>query len=135
MLAIDTARALLEHGVSGLALLDLPTALKSGASAINALRAEFPSVTIMAESCDVTDAEGMVTVVQKIRDQLGPLGTLCCFAGMAKCVSSADMDVNEWRRVLEVNTTGCWLSAQAVGKYGFTLSYSRFRGTNDQIDI
>jgi NAD(P)-dependent dehydrogenase (short-subunit alcohol dehydrogenase family) len=117
MLAIESARALLEHGASGLALLDLPAALVKGTSAIIALRVDFPDVTIMAEGCDVTDVEAMKVVTQKVRDELGSLNILCCFAGMAKCVSSVDMTIDEWHRVVDVNLTGCCVSAQAAGKY------------------
>ncbi|KAJ5738599.1 hypothetical protein N7493_001754, partial [Penicillium malachiteum] len=117
MLAIESARALLEHGATRLALLDLPAALVKGASAIIALRVDYRDVTIMAEGCDVTDVEAMKVVTQKVRDKLGSLNILCCFTGMAKCVSSVDITINEWHRVMDVNLTGCWVSAQAAGKH------------------
>lgn len=116
-LALESARALLEHGLSGLALLDLPSAFEKGNLAIESLRFDFPSAKITTEASDVTDEENMRTAVQSAKDQLGELNILCCFAGMVKCVASEDMTIDEWRKVLDVNTTGCWIAAQTVGRY------------------
>ncbi|OJJ30252.1 hypothetical protein ASPWEDRAFT_45799 [Aspergillus wentii DTO 134E9] len=116
-LALASARALLEHGLSGLALLDLPAALEKGKSDIDSLRTDFPTAKVLAESCDVTDADGMREVAQKVRYQLGDLNILCCFAGMVNCIASEDIAIEQWRRVMDVNTTGSWIAAQAVGKH------------------
>ncbi|KAH1856850.1 hypothetical protein KXX54_003238 [Aspergillus fumigatus] len=117
MLAIASARALLEHGLSGLALLDLPSALQKGDAEIDALRRDFPSARIITHQCDVTDAAGMQEVAEKIKIELGELNILCCFAGIVNCVAAEDIAVEQWRRVINVNTTGSWIAAQAVGKY------------------
>lgn len=116
MLAIASARALLEHGLSGLALLDLPSALQKGDAEIDALRRDFPSARIITHQCDVTDAAGMQEVAEKIKIELGELNILCCFAGIVNCVAAEDIAVEQWRRVIDVNTTGSWIAAQAVGK-------------------
>ena len=47
MLALTSARALLEHGLTGLALFDLPSAIEKGENAIEALQIEFPSAKII----------------------------------------------------------------------------------------
>lgn len=117
MLALASARALLEHGLSGLALLDLPSAHEKGKQGIDSLRRDFPNAKILAEPCDVTDANGMHDVAQRARDQLGTLTILCCFAGTANCAQAEDESIDEWRKVLDVNTTGAWIAAQAVGRY------------------
>lgn len=121
-LALASARALLEHGLSGIALLDLPRSLEKSVAAIESLRSEFPAATILTESCDVTDAPGMQAVVQRLVDCFGEPNILCCFAGMVNCVRSEEMTVDEWRRVIDVNTTGSWIAAQAVGKCVTTSS-------------
>lgn len=117
-LALSAARALLEHGISGLGLLDLPSTFENVESkaAIVALKKDFPQVKIVTEPSDVTDSEGLTAAVQKVRDQLGPLNILVCFAGIVSCVDAEDISAEQWRRVLDVNTTGAWLAAQAVGK-------------------
>lgn len=117
MLAIVSARALLEHGLSGLALFDLPSAIEKGKDAVEALRADFPSAKIVTQSCDVTDEKGMVTAVQTTKQQLGDINILCCFAGMVGCVPSVEQSVDHWRKIIDVNTTGCWIAAQAVARF------------------
>lgn len=124
MLALTSARALLEHGLSGIALLDLPSAHEKAKSAIDTLRKDFPAAKILAETCDVTDAKGMQDVVQKARDQLGYLTILCCFAGMVYCETAEDTPIDDWKKVLDVNTTGSWISAQTVGRYASLIDRS-----------
>ncbi|KAL1985011.1 hypothetical protein VTN96DRAFT_8464 [Rasamsonia emersonii] len=116
MLALASARALLEHGLSGLALFDLPAAIEKGKEAIEALRAEFPAAKIITQGCDVTDEKGMQAAVRHAKEQLGNLNILCCFAGIVNCVNSTEMTLDAWKKVLDVNTTGCWIAAQAVGR-------------------
>lgn len=123
-LALASARALLEHGLSGLALLDLPAALGKSKPAIDALCANFPQILIVTEACDVTNEKEVHDAVGRAKDQLGGLDILCCFAGMVKTVAAEDMTIAEWRKVLDVNTTGSWIAAQAVGKCGFPGSPS-----------
>ncbi|KLJ09474.1 hypothetical protein EMPG_15108 [Blastomyces silverae] len=117
-LALESARALLEHGLSGLALLDLPAAFEKPAvsQAVQALRNDFPSCSIVCSGIDVTDAQGVQRVVGDIRSRLGPVNILCCFAGVVNCGYAEDMPAEQWRKVLDVNTTGTWLVTQAVGR-------------------
>jgi NAD(P)-dependent dehydrogenase (short-subunit alcohol dehydrogenase family) len=118
MLALVSARALLEHGLSGLALFDLPGAIEKGKNAIEALRTDFPLAKIIAQACDVTDETGVIAATKTAKEQLGgDLNILCCFAGMVGCVPSAEQSVDHWRKIIDVNTTGCWIAAQAVGRY------------------
>ncbi|PCG95978.1 Short-chain dehydrogenase/reductase SDR [Penicillium occitanis (nom. inval.)] len=123
MLALTSARALLEHGLTGLALFDLPSALEKGQNAIEALRAEFSSAKIIKQACDVTDEKGMIAAIQSAKAQLGELNILCCFAGMVGCVPSAEQSVDHWRKIIDVNTTGCWIAAQAVGREMITSKH------------
>lgn len=117
MLALASARALLEHGLSGLALLDLPEAIEKGKTAVDSLRTDFPAAKIMVEPCDVTVSDGMREIVQKAREHLGELTILCCFAGMVNCAAAENLPIEQWKRVLDVNTTGTWTAAQTVGRY------------------
>jgi NAD(P)-dependent dehydrogenase (short-subunit alcohol dehydrogenase family) len=47
---------------------------------------------------------------------LGSVDHLLCFAGVVGCQHALDMTAAEWRRVLDINTTGGFLCAQAVAK-------------------
>lgn len=80
------------------------------------LRQDFPNTTIITIPADVTDAEGMQEAVQTARSQLGPLYILCCFAGIVGAISAEDTTPSQWRKILDVNTTGMWFSAQAASK-------------------
>jgi sorbose reductase len=122
-LALASARALLEHGLGGVALLDLDSTLKSSASAIDELKRDFPDAKVQTVEVDVRD-EGKVAEAMKAAHAgfLHPGGTrridiLCCFAGVVGCVPSVDASAEEWRRVIDVNQTGSFLCAQAAAKY------------------
>jgi sorbose reductase len=41
---------------------------------------------------------------------------LLCFAGVVGCQHALAMTAAEWRRVLDINTTGAFLCAQAAAK-------------------
>jgi NAD(P)-dependent dehydrogenase (short-subunit alcohol dehydrogenase family) len=116
-LAGTAARALLEHGLSGLALLDLPSALERSQQRIDALRAEFPAATIVSHGFDIADEASVERAVQASADRLGDLTHLISFAGMVWSADALETSAREFRRVLDVNTTGTWLVAQAVGRY------------------
>lgn len=107
---------MLEHGLNGLALLDLPSGLDKGAVHIEGLRQAFPAARIVTLPCDVTNERNVESAVQSAREILGPLKILCCFAGMPLCVPAEDMTFEQWRKVTDVNLTGSWLAAQAVGR-------------------
>ncbi|CRG90904.1 hypothetical protein PISL3812_07950 [Talaromyces islandicus] len=98
----------------GTGMLAIVSARKK--DAVETLRVDFPSATIITQSCDVTDEKGMVAAVQTTKQQLGDINILCCFAGMVGCVPSTEQSVDHWRKIIDVNTTGCWIAAQAVAR-------------------
>ena len=113
-LALVNARALLEHGLSGLALFDLDPSL--AAAEIENLRADFPHAKILTEVVNVTDAVPVQRAVDATSELLGSIDILICFAGVVGCQHAVDMTPEEWKRTLEVNTTGAFLCAQAVAR-------------------
>ncbi|KAF2429320.1 NAD(P)-binding protein [Tothia fuscella] len=114
VLALASARALLEHGLSGLALWDISFA--HAASEIFSMRSDFPNVKIMTLECDVTDEKSVGKAVERTVEGLGSVNLLCCFAGVVNCAPSLDVGVEEWRRVIDVNLTGAFICARAVGR-------------------
>ncbi|KAF1985257.1 NAD(P)-binding protein [Aulographum hederae CBS 113979] len=114
-LALEAARALLEHGVSGLALLDINTA--HSAAAIEKLRADFPSSTIQDFTCNITDASSVSIAFDNVVSELGSINILCNFVGVVGCTHAIDMSPEEWRKTLDINTTGAFLAAQAAAKH------------------
>jgi 3alpha(or 20beta)-hydroxysteroid dehydrogenase len=63
---------------------------------------------------DVTSQEQWATAVATAVDTFGRLDVLVNNAGVLKFASIADMPLDEFRRILEVNTVGCWLGMKAV---------------------
>ena len=66
---------------------------------------------------NVTDAALVSAAVNVVVEELGSVDILLTFAGIVGCVHAEEMAVEQWNRILEVNLTGSFLSAQAVGKY------------------
>ncbi|KAF2760364.1 NAD(P)-binding protein [Pseudovirgaria hyperparasitica] len=113
-LALEAARALCEHGLAGLALFDInPTQSQDH---IDKLKEDFPSVKIMTKSVNVTVVDEISAAVADVRQTLGSVDILCCFAGVVGCTHAMDMSPEEWRRTIDINSTGSFLSAQAVAR-------------------
>ncbi|QSZ36409.1 hypothetical protein DSL72_006286 [Monilinia vaccinii-corymbosi] len=113
-LALQGARALLEHGLGGVVLFDINP--KSDHPSISSLIADFPKATILLKQVDVTNVEKVNQAVHEVATELGSVNTLCCYAGVVGCVHALEISAEEWRRTLEINTTGAFLCAQAVAK-------------------
>ena len=117
-LALASARALLEHGASGIALFDLPSTLESSAAAIQDLQASFPDRVISTQTCNVTSPDSVTEAFEiTIARHGGRISTLCCFAGIVGCVPSMDSTASHFRNVLDVNLTGSFLCAQAFARH------------------
>ena len=114
-LALVNARALLEHGLSGLALFDLDPS--HAATEIDSLRADFPGARILTKKVNVTDVDEVNIAVEETADELGSVDILCCFAGVVGCQHAIDMTPKEWTRTVEINTNGAFFCAQAVARY------------------
>ncbi|RPA95616.1 NAD(P)-binding protein [Choiromyces venosus 120613-1] len=114
-LGFEAARALLEHDVSGLALFDISNDV--GPQAVDQLKSAFPKANVIFKLVNVTDAALVTTAVNVVVEELGSVDILLTFAGIVGCVHAEDMTVEQWNRILEVNLTGSFLCAQAVGKY------------------
>ncbi|KAJ7108585.1 hypothetical protein C8R44DRAFT_803124 [Mycena epipterygia] len=118
MLALEAVRALLEHGASGIALFDLVPSFESAhaVSALAALRQTFPNARILTQVVDITDADAVGRGVNESVGTLGSVDMLLCFAGVVGTMHAAELGVEQFRRMLDINTTGSWICAQAVGK-------------------
>lgn len=116
-LGLVAIRGLLEHGATGIAIFDLLTTLVSAQSEIQKLQSEFPQANIIAMEVDVTDENLVEKAIGEVKSKLGSINMLLCFAGVVATNHAMDVSPAEWRRVLEINTTGSWLCAQAVSKY------------------
>ena len=77
---------------------------------------DFPNATILGVSVDVTDATSVAEGVDAVVQALGSLDHLFCFAGIVGCFHALDMSETQWRKTLDVNTTGSFLAAQAAAR-------------------
>jgi len=71
------------------------------------------SIAIRADVTKVADVGNMVKVA---KDRFGKIDILINNAGIAINVPAEEMSKEEWDRVIEVNLTGVFLCAQAVGR-------------------
>ncbi|PKK51655.1 hypothetical protein CI102_2533 [Trichoderma harzianum] len=108
------ARAVLQHGASGLMLIDLN--VETSRDAIRELRDEFPDVKIETREVDVTDEEAVTKAIDETVTTLGSVDMLVCLAGIVGCAHALDMPISQWRRVLDVNTTGAFICARAAAR-------------------
>lgn len=113
-LGLAACHALLEHGLSGLAIFDI-NAAQSEAQA-SELKQRFPSRKITVLQVDVTDDIAVWDAVEQATALVGSINHLFCISGIVGCVDAVKMTPSQWRRVMDVNTTGAFFCAQAVAK-------------------
>jgi sorbose reductase len=107
-------RALLEHGLRGLAIFDLHP--DSGKKTVAGLQSDFPEARITFTKVDVTDPESVTAAVANAEQIIGPINICLCFAGIAFAAHALDITPQQFKTMFDVNTTGAFLVAQAVAK-------------------
>ncbi len=65
---------------------------------------------------DVVDGAALVNAVRETEARLGALTVAVNSAGIANATPAEDMPLEQWRRMLDVNLTGVFLSCQAEGR-------------------
>ncbi|KAL2107449.1 hypothetical protein VUR80DRAFT_5190 [Thermomyces stellatus] len=113
-LGLRCCDALLEHGLSGVMILDLNPA--GATKEITAMQAKFPDAKIRVLTVDVTDEVAVATAVEDAAKELGNINVLVSFVGVVGCVPTLEMPVSQWRKILDINTTSAFILAQAVAK-------------------
>lgn len=113
-LALEAARALLEHGCTGLALWDMNP--DQAFDSVKSLHKQFPHARIITEAVDVRSESAVATALTSTITLLGTVDLLCCFAGVVGCTHAIEMAADEWRRVHDINLTGSFLCAQAFAR-------------------
>jgi NAD(P)-dependent dehydrogenase (short-subunit alcohol dehydrogenase family) len=105
-----TARRLADAGAA-VACLDVD-AEGGRAVAAELVRAGGRSVPL---AVDVTDWPGLSAAAGELESELGPVDIVVACAGVEqRQVDAADLDVEHWRRVLDVNATGVFLTVKAA---------------------
>ncbi|MBV1781046.1 SDR family oxidoreductase [Paeniglutamicibacter sp. ABSL32-1] len=80
---------------------------------VNEIRSTGGSATSI--SADVTRADDMVAAVAFVEGKFGPLSLAVNAAGIANAAPAESMAVEQWKKVLDVDLTGVFLSCQAEG--------------------
>lgn len=113
-LGLQAARALLEQRCSGVALLDLDPSIAQDQA--RQMSQEFPLAKIITKAIDVTNADNVASIMSEVRTELGSIDILLCFAGVVCTERSLDVSPQLFRRTIDVNMTGSFLSAQAAAR-------------------
>jgi len=74
------------------------------------------NLNAVGKICDVSKAEDVQTVVDETIKTFGKIDVLINNAGISWGAMPEEMPLAEWQKVLDVNLTGCFIFAQAVGR-------------------
>ncbi|KAL6232580.1 hypothetical protein BDW75DRAFT_247098 [Aspergillus navahoensis] len=113
-LGLTACTALLEHGLQGLMILDMNPSIAE--QEINDLRTRFADAKIITAQVDITDEHAVDAAFSQAASDLGSVDILFCFAGRVGSVDALTMTPSQFRQVLDVNTTGAFICAQAAAK-------------------
>ncbi len=78
--------------------------------------ADKNGVKTIAIKTDVTDPAQVDDMVKEVVDTYGKLDVAFCNAGICINVAADEMSFEQWKKVIDINLTGVFLTAQAAGK-------------------
>ena len=133
-IGLAVARAFLEHGAA-VALADVQAEAVRGSA--RALAGEFGDRTL-ALAFDVTDEGATEHAAGAAVEHFGKVDVAVPNAGVLLLRHAVDLDLDEWRRVIDVNLTGAFITARVLarqmaaqgggGRIVFTSSLFGLRG-------
>jgi len=104
--------------------LDLPEAEKTAAE----LKENY-GINAIAIQTDVCDPDQVDAMVKQVVDTFGKLDVAFCNAGICMNIPAEEMSFLEWKKVIDVNLTGVFLTAQAAGKVMLQQGYGSIINT------
>ena len=114
-LGLEMLRALAEAGAQ-VAALDV---LREPAETAMARVTQDFGVRAVARQVDVTQADEVDRAIVALEAELGPIDVVVAAAGITDQTAATEVSVAAWQRVLDVNLTGVFLTAQAAGRRMF----------------
>lgn len=78
---------------------------------------ELPDTGDFTARMDVTDAAEVASVIEACAAKLGPIDLLINNGGILTVAPVVELDPETWRRVMDVNATGTFITAQAVARH------------------
>ena len=106
------ATALCEAGAD-VAIVDLDNA--EAKKTAEALAADH-GVKTMAIQADVTEPKQVDQMIETVLGEFGGLDAAFCNAGICMNIPAEEMCYGEWKKVIDINLSGVFLTAQAAGK-------------------
>lgn len=91
--------------------------------------AEKNGVKAIAIKCDVTNPADVDAMVKEVVDTYGKLDVAFCNAGIALNEPAEEMSYENWKKVIDINLTGIFLTAQAAGKVMLKQGYGSIINT------
>ncbi|HVP93488.1 MAG TPA: SDR family NAD(P)-dependent oxidoreductase, partial [Acidobacteriota bacterium] len=73
-------------------------------------------VKVVAVKADVSQEEQVVNLIKTAVEKFGSLEILVNNAGTASLSPSVDMNIEEWKKVIDVNLTGVFLCARTAAR-------------------
>jgi len=99
-------RVLVSGGASGLGAAVIDAVLKAGGTPVVLDRDISAVSAVKAFEVDVADRLAVEQAVREAADSLGGLDAVVTAAGIDRCGKLADVDANEWEKVIGVNLLG-----------------------------
>jgi NAD(P)-dependent dehydrogenase (short-subunit alcohol dehydrogenase family) len=101
-------------GSAGAAIAVLGRSRERADARVAALQAA--EVNAMAVLVDASDGSSLGQAQRQIEEQLGPVDTLINAAGVNSSTPFFDIDLEEWRSILDTNLTSAFLACQVFGR-------------------
>ena len=106
------AQALAEAG-SDLALIDID--IEEAEKTAEAIEKKTGK-KVIAVQADVTKPEDVEGMMKRIMEEFGHLDAAFCNAGICMNVPTEEMTYEQWKKVIDINLTGVFLTSQAAAK-------------------
>ena len=92
--------------------LDIPADIEASEALLK--KCAENKIDAFYEKVDCTDENATALLIGKITERWGRIDNMVYCAGYTSPVSMLDLEVKEWRRVLDINLTGAFISVRSV---------------------
>ena len=124
-LGLVSARALLEHGLSKLAIFDIDEQVGLAAlQHFHSLDARYKQ-DVIVRKVDIANEASVNENVEMVASTFGGIDILVNFAGITGSKLAVEYLIDDWKKIFDVNLHGSFLVARAVAKsvYAFSFRY------------